>query len=97
MHNAGQSHRTDFVMNRFFCTGTSEKSILKKRGNAGRIQCSGLPGDAPTADYLMSTLPQRDDRVNGAGAPSWNVASEQSDNQQQPSKRVQQRCDRMKT
>ena len=29
MHNAGQSHRTDLVINCFFCTGTSKKTILK--------------------------------------------------------------------
>ena len=37
------------------------------------------------ATNLMSALPQRNDWVNRAGAPSWYIAGEQSDNQQQTS------------
>ena len=37
------------------------------------------------ATNLMSALPQRNDWVNRAGAASWYIAGEQSDNQQQTS------------
>jgi hypothetical protein len=37
------------------------------------------------ASNLPSTLPQRNDWVNSAGAPSWKIAGEHSDNHQQAS------------